>query len=56
MDHFIYHNGILHAENLPLTEIAAQVGTPFYVYSASTLRRHFRVFDEALAGMESATR
>ncbi len=52
MDHFIYHNGILHAENLPLTEIAAQVGTPFYVYSASTLRRHFRVFDEALAGMD----
>ncbi len=28
------------------------VGTPFYVYSAATLRRHFQVFDDALAGMD----
>ncbi len=52
MDHFIYRNGVLHAEDVALTEIAATVGTPFYVYSSATLTRHFRVFDEALDGME----
>ncbi len=51
MDHFDYKNGILHAEDVPLTEIAASVGTPFYVYSAATLTRHFQLFNEALAGM-----
>ena len=51
MDHFIYRNGILHAEDVAITEIAAAVGTPFYVYSQATLTRHFRVFDEALNGM-----
>ena len=40
------------AENVPLARIAAEVGTPVYVYSAATLLRHFRLFDEALAGME----
>jgi diaminopimelate decarboxylase len=49
MDHFIYRDGVLHAEDVPLTEIAAQVGTPFYVYSAATLLRHFQVFDDSLA-------
>ena len=52
MDHFLYHEGILHAENVAITEIAAAVGTPFYVYSQATLMRHFRVFDEALNGMK----
>lgn len=52
MDHFNYRDGILHAEDVPLPEIASTVGTPFYVYSAATLRRHFQVFDDALAGME----
>lgn len=52
MDHFIYRNGTLHAEDVALSEIAAAVGTPFYVYSAATLKRHFRVFDEALEGMD----
>jgi diaminopimelate decarboxylase len=51
MDHFLYRGGVLHAEDVPLTEIAAAVGTPAYVYSAATLTRHYRVFDEALAGM-----
>ncbi len=49
MDHFIYHDGILHAEDVPVPEIAADVGTPFYVYSTATLTRHFRLFEEALA-------
>ena len=52
MDHFLYKDGVLHAEDVALTEIAAAVGTPFYVYSTATLKRHFRVFDEALEGMD----
>ncbi|GGD23544.1 diaminopimelate decarboxylase [Sinisalibacter lacisalsi] len=52
MDHFDYQGGILHAENVAIPEIAAAIGTPFYVYSAATLRRHFQVFDDALAGMD----
>ncbi|NRB00532.1 MAG: diaminopimelate decarboxylase [Rhodobacteraceae bacterium] len=49
MDHFLYRDGILHAENVPLPEIAAAVGTPFYCYSVATLSRHYRLFDEALS-------
>ena len=52
MDHFLYRDGVLHAEDVPLSEIAAQVGTPCYVYSTATLTRHFKLFDEALAGMD----
>ena len=52
MDHFLYKNGALHAEDVPLADIAAEVGTPFYVYSTATLLRHFRLFDEALEGMD----
>ena len=52
MDHFLYRDGVLHAEDVPIPEIATQVGTPFYVYSTATLTRHFRLFQEALAGMD----
>ena len=52
MDHFLYRNGTLHAEDVPVSEIAAAVGTPFYLYSTATLVRHFRLFDEALDGTE----
>jgi diaminopimelate decarboxylase len=52
MDHFLYRNGVLHAEDVPLPDIAAEVGTPFYCYSTATLRRHFRLFDEALEGLD----
>ncbi len=51
MDHFLYNDGALHAEDVPVAEIAAQVGTPFYCYSTATLTRHFRLFDEALDGL-----
>src|SRR5262245_38466210 len=47
MDYFEYKDGELYAEDLPLKEIARQVGTPAYVYSLATLRRHYRVFDQA---------
>ncbi len=52
MDHFLYKNGALHAEDVPVAEIAAAVGTPFYVYSTATLLRHFKLFDDALEGMD----
>lgn len=52
MDHFLYKQGVLHAEDVAVTEIAAAVGTPFYAYSSATLTRHFKVFEEALAGMD----
>lgn len=48
MDHFELNNGVLHAEDVPLPAIAAEVGTPVYVYSRATLTRHARVFRDAL--------
>jgi diaminopimelate decarboxylase len=51
MDHFLYRNGQLFAEDVPVAEIAASVGTPVYIYSTATLLRHFGLFDQALAGM-----
>lgn len=48
MDHFLYRDGVLHAEDVSIEEIAAEVGTPFYVYSAATLKRHIGLFNEAL--------
>ena len=49
MDHFLYRNGHLHAEDVALVDIAAEVGTPFYVYSTATLTRHYHLFTEALS-------
>jgi len=48
MDHFNYHEGVLHAEAVNLAQLAATHGTPCYVYSRATLERHWRAFDEAL--------
>jgi len=48
MDHFQYKNGELYAENVALSKIAQEVGTPFYVYSQATLERHYQVFADAL--------
>lgn len=48
MHHFDYRDGVLHAEGVSLEKIAAEVGTPAYVYSSATLERHFTVFSEAL--------
>ncbi|WP_420420255.1 diaminopimelate decarboxylase [Pacificispira sp.] len=49
MNHFEYRNGVLHAEDVPLTRIAEEVGTPAYVYSRATLTRHYTVFADAFA-------
>ncbi len=53
MRHFEYRNGVLHAEDVSLVEIAQAVGTPFYCYSTATLERHYRVFSEAFADVPS---
>lgn len=52
MDHFELRDGALYAEDVPLSHIAEEVGTPVYVYSRATLQRHARVFREALAGLD----
>src|ERR1700726_1525551 len=52
MHYFEYRNDELFAEDIPMRELARRFGTPFYVYSARTLRRHYRVFDEAFAGTD----
>src|SRR5438128_12291222 len=51
MHHFVYRSGELHCEEVPLEQIAAEVGTPAYIYSEATLSRHVRVFDEAFQGV-----
>ncbi|MQX36604.1 diaminopimelate decarboxylase [Roseospira navarrensis] len=51
MHHFSYIDGRLHAESVPLDRIAAEVGTPCYVYSTATLTRHYRAFADAFAGL-----
>jgi diaminopimelate decarboxylase len=53
VNHFEYRDGVLHAENVSVSDIAAKVGTPFYCYSTATLTRHFRVFSEGLAGVDA---
>jgi diaminopimelate decarboxylase len=53
VNHFGYRDGVLHAEDVPLPEIAAEVGTPFYCYATATLERHYRVFKEAFAGLDT---
>jgi diaminopimelate decarboxylase len=49
MNHFQYRNREMFAEEVPLKRIAKEVGTPAYIYSLATLKRHYRVFDEAFA-------
>jgi len=49
MHHFQYKSGILHAEDVSLAHIAAEVGTPFYCYSTATLVRHYEVLARAFA-------
>lgn len=53
MNHFDYRDGVLYAEDVSVPEIAKAVGTPFYCYSTATLERHYRVFSEAFASVDS---
>ena len=50
MDFFQYRGDTLHAEDVPLDRLAAEFGTPTYVYSRATLERHWHAFDEAFTG------
>ncbi|MBU0513367.1 MAG: diaminopimelate decarboxylase [Proteobacteria bacterium] len=52
MHHFQYRDGLLHAEDVPLTRLAEEVGTPLYVYSAATLKRHYLAFDGAFPDLD----
>ncbi len=52
MDYFNYRNDVLYAEDVPVADIAARYGTPCYIYSRATLERHWRAFDDALAGSD----
>lgn len=51
MDHFNRKNGVLHAEDVAIPQIAAEVGTPVYIYSTATLERHAQVLKAALADL-----
>lgn len=53
MHHFSYKGGVLHAEDVSLARIAADVGTPFYCYSSATLTRHYRVLEQAFEGQDA---
>jgi diaminopimelate decarboxylase len=53
MHHFGYRSGALHAEGVSLTRLAEAVGTPFYCYSTATLERHYRVLQQAFAGLDT---
>ncbi len=52
MHHFDYKNGALHAEDVAINALADKIGTPFYCYSASTIRRHIQVFSQAFSGLD----
>jgi len=49
LDYFEYHNAELHCEQIALSTLAEQYGTPLYVYSRATLEKHWHAFDQALA-------
>ncbi len=53
MDHFSYKNGVYHAEDVSLMDIAKEVGTPFYCYSSATLEHHYKVFSGAFADVDA---
>lgn len=53
MHHFAYQNGVLTAEDVPLSDIAQKIGTPFYCYSTATLTRHFHVFRDAFGAADT---
>jgi diaminopimelate decarboxylase len=55
MHHFQYQKDMLYCEEVPVSEIARDVGTPFYLYSHATLRQHFKAFDGAFQGIKHLT-
>ena len=55
MHHFQVEQGQLFAEDIPVSELAERFGTPLYIYSAATLRRHFQAFDSAFKSIPHLT-
>lgn len=55
MHHFEYRDGILFAEEISVTALAKEYGTPLYIYSAATFRRHFKAFDSAFSELDHLT-
>jgi diaminopimelate decarboxylase len=53
MNHFEFNGGVMHAESVPLPEIARVIGSPVYVYSRATLERHADVFRDALSALDN---
>ena len=53
MDYFKYINGQLFCESVNVSEIADQIGTPAYVYSAAALRENYRAFADAFAPLSA---
>ncbi len=53
MHFFDYRDGVLHAEGVALPDLARTIETPFYCYSAATVRRHFEVFAQAMADFDA---
>ncbi|MBF0482445.1 MAG: diaminopimelate decarboxylase [Desulfovibrionaceae bacterium] len=51
MHYFDYRGGELYAEEVKVSDLAARFGTPLYIYSAATFRRHFSAFDAAFEGL-----
>ncbi len=52
MHHFTYRKGLLHAEDVDLTRLAAEIGTPFYCYATATLVRHYQVLAQSFRGLD----
>ena len=52
MNHFTYRGNELYCEDVSVQKIAAEIGTPFYLYSHATLTRHFKAFNEAFEGID----
>ena len=53
MHHFEYIDGLMHSEDIAISDLAASVGTPFYCYSSATLSRHYQVFSDSFGDMDS---
>jgi len=55
MHHFEMKNGTLYAEGVSVKELAQRYGTPLYIYSTATLKRHFQAFDSAFDAVPHLT-
>jgi diaminopimelate decarboxylase len=53
MDHFSYKDGQLYAEDVKISKLAEEFGTPLYIYSSATLRHHYNVMAQSLKGLDT---